>query len=54
MKKIKVIVVDDSAFMRMIISDMLESTDKVEVIAKFRNGRELINKIDRYSPDVIT
>lgn len=54
MKKVKVIVVDDSAFMRMIISDMLESTDKVEVIAKFRNGRELINKIDRYSPDVIT
>lgn len=54
MNKIKVIVVDDSAFMRMIISDMLESTEKVEVIAKFRNGKELLNKIDRYTPDLIT
>lgn len=54
MNKIKVIVVDDSAFMRMIISDILESTEKVEVIAKFKNGKELLNKIDRYEPNIIT
>lgn len=50
----KVIVVDDSAFMRMIISDMIESTDRYKVIARFKNGKELIDKVDDYKPDIIT
>lgn len=54
MDKIKVIVVDDSAFMRKAISDIIESESDFEVIAKFRDGRELIEKIDKYDPDIIT
>lgn len=50
----KVIVVDDSAFMRMIISDMIESTDRYKVIARFKNGKELIDKVEEYKPDIIT
>lgn len=54
MDRIKVIVVDDSAFMRKAISDLIESESSFEVIAKFRDGRELIEKIDKYNPDIIT
>lgn len=54
MGKLKIIVVDDSAFMRRAISDMIESESNFEVIAKFRDGRELIEKVDKYNPDLIT
>ncbi|AOR24901.1 protein-glutamate methylesterase/protein-glutamine glutaminase [Clostridium taeniosporum] len=54
MSKIKVIVVDDSAFMRKMISEMLEEGNEIEVIAKFRNGKELIEKVDNFNPDIIT
>jgi len=52
--KTKVIVVDDSAFMRKAISDMIESESNFEVVAKFRDGRELVEKVDNYNPDIIT
>ena len=54
MDKIKIIVVDDSAFMRKAISDMIESENNFEVVAKFRDGRELVEKVDKYNPDLIT
>ncbi|MGN0143514.1 MAG: response regulator, partial [Clostridium sp.] len=54
MDKVKVIVVDDSAFMRMAISDMIESEPSFEVIAKLRDGRELVEKVDKLNPDIIT
>ena len=54
MDKIRIIVVDDSAFMRKAISDMIESEASFEVVAKFRDGRELIEKVDQFKPDLIT
>lgn len=54
MDKIRIVVVDDSAFMRKAISDMIESEKDFEVIAKLRDGRELVEKIDKYNPDLIT
>lgn len=54
MEKIKIIVVDDSAFMRKAISDMIELESSFEVVAKLRDGRELIEKVDKYNPDLIT
>ena len=53
-KKLKVIVVDDSALMRKIISDMINSNNDMEVVATARNGQELMNKLESYVPDVIT
>jgi len=53
-KKIKVIVVDDSALMRKIISDMIKEQAEMEVIDVARNGEELLTKISRCMPDVIT
>lgn len=54
MGKIKVVVVDDSALMRKMISDMLNGENDIEVIKTFKNGEELLNKIDDLDPDVIT
>ncbi len=53
-KKIKVLVVDDSAFMRKIISDILNSNDKIEVLDTARNGIEAISKAIKLKPDVVT
>ena len=53
-KKLKVIDVDDSALMRKIISDMINSNNDMEVVATARNGQELMNKLESYVPDVIT
>lgn len=54
MKKIKVIVVDDSALMRKIISDIVNSQEDMEVINTARNGEDLLDKISKDMPDVIT
>lgn len=54
MKKIKVIVADDSALMRKLISDMLNTDENIQVIKTAYNGRDLINKIKQEKPDVIT
>jgi two-component system, chemotaxis family, protein-glutamate methylesterase/glutaminase len=54
MRKIKVLVVDDSAFMRKVISDLLSQDPFIEVIDKARNGKEAVNKVKELSPDVVT
>lgn len=51
---IRVIVIDDSAFMRKVISNILESSPTIEVIATARNGEDGLNKIEKYHPDVVT
>ncbi|NLY42481.1 MAG: chemotaxis response regulator protein-glutamate methylesterase [Clostridiaceae bacterium] len=51
---IRVIVVDDSAFMRKIISDVLNSDKDIQVIYAASNGKEALEKIKQYSPDVVT
>ncbi|WP_339227728.1 chemotaxis response regulator protein-glutamate methylesterase [Oceanobacillus sp. FSL K6-2867] len=54
MKQIRAIVIDDSAFMRKIISDILASDPRVNVIATGRNGEDGIKKIQKLQPDVVT
>lgn len=54
MKKIKVLVVDDSALMRKIISDMISLEEDMEVVDIARNGKDLLEKLKRHNPDVIT
>ena len=54
MKPIRAIVIDDSAFMRKMISDILNGDPRMEVISIARNGEEGINKIIQLSPDVVT
>lgn len=54
MKKINVLVVDDSALMRKIISDMINSSEDMEVAGTCRNGEDLLLKLNGIKPDVIT
>lgn len=53
-KAIKVLVVDDSAFMRKLISDLLEEDSRITVVATARNGADALKKIAEHQPDVIT
>lgn len=50
----RVMIVDDSAFMRKIISDSLDDVDGIEVAGIARNGVDALEKIDRLNPDIIT
>lgn len=53
-QKIRVLVVDDSAFMRKVISDILNSDEKIEVIDTAEDGLDAIEKAHKLKPDVIT
>ncbi|WP_398295305.1 chemotaxis response regulator protein-glutamate methylesterase [Sporosarcina saromensis] len=50
----KVLVVDDSAFMRKLISDMLSNHPSLTVVATARNGQDALAKVEQLCPDVIT
>jgi Chemotaxis response regulator containing a CheY-like receiver domain and a methylesterase domain len=52
-ERIKVLVVDDSAFMRMMVKDILERGG-IDVLDTARDGYEAVNKADKLMPDVIT
>lgn len=52
--KIRVLVVDDSAFMRKVITDMIHLQKEIEVIDTAKNGQEAIEKINKLNPDVVT
>ena len=53
-EKIRVLVVDDSPYNRKVISEILESSEKIEVIAKAFDGEDAIRKIVAWEPDLIT
>ncbi len=54
MRKLKVMVVDDSALIRMIVGDMISQHDDLELIATAKDGLEAIEKLKSIHPDVIT
>ncbi len=54
MKKVKVLITDDSIFMRKLLSDLLEKHPLIEVVATAKNGLDALEKIHEHSPDVVT
>ncbi|MBF8983074.1 chemotaxis response regulator protein-glutamate methylesterase [Lutibacter sp. B2] len=50
----KVLVVDDSAFMRKVITDWINLDEELKVVGTARNGKDAIQKIKQLSPDVVT
>ncbi|MDH2910421.1 MAG: chemotaxis response regulator protein-glutamate methylesterase [Candidatus Eremiobacteraeota bacterium] len=54
MPRVKVLVVDDSAFMRQAIVKMLESSEDIEVVGTARSGEEGVTRAKELDPDVIT
>jgi len=51
---IKVLIVDDSAFMRKVLSDMIESEESLTVVGTAVDGQDALQKIQNLDPDVIT
>ncbi|WP_442600927.1 protein-glutamate methylesterase/protein-glutamine glutaminase [Paenibacillus sp. KN14-4R] len=54
MAPFRVLVVDDSVFMRKIISDLIVEDERFAVIDTAKNGQEAIEKIKLLRPDVVT
>lgn len=54
LKKTRVLIVDDSAFMRRFFEDLISSEPDIEVVGKARNGADAIRKTASLSPDIVT
>ncbi len=53
-KKIRVLIVDDSFFMRKLLLDILSSDAEIEVVGEAKDGVEAVLAAARLKPDVIT
>ncbi len=50
---VKVLIVDDSAYMRVVLRDMLSSEEGLSVVGTAKDGIEAIEKAKEFSPDVV-
>jgi len=53
-KKFRVLVVDDSSFMRKVLENIFNGDEQLQVIGQAKDGREAISLSDSLKPDVIT
>jgi two-component system chemotaxis response regulator CheB len=51
--KIKVLLIEDSGLMRLIISDILRTDKAIEIVDTAENGKEGVEKTLKYHPDVV-
>lgn len=51
---IRVLVVDDSAFLRKVVSQMLARSDAIRVVGTARDGEEALEMVEKHRPDVVT
>ncbi|WP_122628983.1 protein-glutamate methylesterase/protein-glutamine glutaminase [Lucifera butyrica] len=51
---IKILIVDDSAFMRKLLTDLFATEPDFMVIDTARNGKDAIDKVKRLKPDLVT
>src|SRR6202040_2287031 len=54
LKKIRVLIVDDSAFMRKVLETILITDENVQVVGHAKDGREAVRLSESLKPDVIT
>ncbi len=54
MSKVRVLVVDDSAFARKVVRECLARSEQIEVVDIARDGLEAVEKVSSLRPDVIT
>src|SRR5947208_14841937 len=51
--EIRVMVVDDAAIVRSLLSRWIEETPGLKLVAALRNGREALDRLDHARPDVV-
>ena len=54
MNKIKVLIVDDSIFMRKALESLLSGEPDIEIVGLAKNGKEAVEMAEQFHPDVIT
>ncbi len=54
MRKIRVLVVDDSVVVRKIVADSLRVDPEIDVVGAAANGKIALAKIPQLNPDLIT
>ncbi len=53
-KKFRVLIVDDSAFMRKVLESILNADAQLQVVGQAKDGREAVTLAESLKPDVIT
>jgi two-component system chemotaxis response regulator CheB len=53
-KKFRVLIVDDSAFMRKVLETIFNADDQLQVVGQAKDGREAVALAESLKPDVIT
>src|SRR5690349_23747017 len=53
-KKIRVLVVDDSTFMRKVLENIYSSDEQLQVVGTAKDGREAVSMAESLKPDVIS
>src|ERR1051325_3711961 len=53
-KKTRVLIVDDSAFMRKVLQGIIATDPQLEVCGEARDGRDAVTQTETLKPDVIT
>ena len=51
---LRVVVIDDSAYVRKVVREILTRSPFVEVVGTARDGREALDVVERLEPDVVT
>src|SRR5512142_919089 len=51
---LRVLVVDDSAYIRKVVSQMLSRSPFIEVVGTAHDGEEALEQVERLHPDVVT
>lgn len=51
---LRVVVIDDSAYVRKVVREILSRSPFVEVVGTARDGREALDVVERLEPDVVT
>ena len=53
-KKLKILIVEDSAFMRKVLENIFNADEQMQVVGQAKDGREAVAMAESLKPDVIT